>query len=87
MLNIERSVIWKNRDGNSMSYFIPRTTLYEDCKGSGLLMTLQGITGSDYFHPLKLSENNAIITVGEMLPFKGFTGNTLQALINIPGNT
>lgn len=55
MLKIERSVIWKNRDGNSMSYFIPRTTLYRDCHSSGLMMTLQGITGSDYFHPVQES--------------------------------
>ncbi len=53
---IEQTVFWPNLDGKGQTWFHPRI-----CRIPGsppkLLMTLQGITGSDYFHPVQWSES------------------------------
>lgn len=53
---IEQTGFWENSDGSRQTWFHPRI-----CRIPGprpvLLMTLQGITGSDYFHPVQWSES------------------------------
>lgn len=49
-MKIETSVLWRGRTGSDKTYFHPRATkLGEDGR---LMMTLQEITGSDYFLPV-----------------------------------
>lgn len=53
---IEQTLFWNNLDGKSRTWFHPRI-----CRIPGapptLLMALQVITGSDYFHPVHWSES------------------------------
>jgi len=53
---IERQTLWKNRDGKSVTWFHPRPCLVPR-KGNKpfVLMTLQEISGSDYFGPVHWS--------------------------------
>ena len=57
--SIEKQVVWRNRDGKSITWFHPRA-----CRVPGktpgaptALMTLQSIGGSDYFGPVHWSES------------------------------
>lgn len=52
---IEHSVHFPNLDGRGQTWFHPRIARYPNGR---LLMTLQGITGSDYFHPVHWSESD-----------------------------
>ncbi|PQO31902.1 exo-alpha-sialidase [Bremerella cremea] len=50
---ITRETLWKNRDGNSITWFHPRACLVPRPSADPLvLMTLQQISGSDYFGPV-----------------------------------
>lgn len=50
---ITRETLWKNRDGNSITWFHPRACLVPQPSADPLvLMTLQQISGSDYFGPV-----------------------------------
>ncbi len=51
---IEQTAFWSNLDGKGTTWFHPRICRRGD---GSLLMTLQGITGSDYFHPVHWSES------------------------------
>ena len=55
MFSIERKTIWRGRTGNDKTYFHPRVTAFEDNQGKRLLMTLQEISGSDYYHHVQQS--------------------------------
>jgi len=50
----ELRTIFRNRDGTAVSWFHPRATLMPDRR---LVMTMQPITGSDYFHEIYLTES------------------------------
>ena len=51
--SIERQNLWKNRDGESLTWFHPRPCLVPQQDGNPfVLMTLQEISGSDYFGPV-----------------------------------
>lgn len=54
-MNIVRKILWRGRTGNDKTYFHPRVTAFKDDNGSRLLMTLQGISGSDYYHHVQQS--------------------------------
>lgn len=54
--SIEQTVFWSNPDGSKPTWFHPRICLVPG-PAPTLLMTLQGITGSDYFHPVMRSES------------------------------
>lgn len=51
-MEIETKSIWHGRTGNDKCYFHPRATSIKD---KALIMTLQEITGSDYFHQVQYS--------------------------------
>jgi hypothetical protein len=53
-MDIEISKLWKGRSGNDKTYFHPRATTLKD---KTLLMTIQEISGSDYFHPVELTRS------------------------------
>lgn len=47
---IETETLWRNRDGNSVTWFHPRACMLPDENGEPIvLMTMQEIGGSDYF--------------------------------------
>ncbi len=48
-MKIMTKIIWENRSGNNTSWFHPKIT---DTASGQLLMTLQGIGGSDYYQPV-----------------------------------
>lgn len=51
--SIERETLWKNRDGKSITWFHPRACLVPRKEADPLvLMTMQQISGSDYFGPV-----------------------------------
>lgn len=50
--SIEPSVVRRNRDGKATTWFHPRGCLVPAPQGSFAFMTLQEITGSDYFGPV-----------------------------------
>src|SRR5258708_39874875 len=52
---IEPSIVHKNRDGKGTTWFHPRGCLIPDPKGPTALLTMQEITGSDYFGPVHWS--------------------------------
>lgn len=58
MLNIRTRTIWKNRSGEGLTRFMLRTTTRTAGDVRKLLMTLQGISGSDYFHPVNFSTSD-----------------------------
>ncbi|NLT70305.1 MAG: exo-alpha-sialidase [Verrucomicrobiaceae bacterium] len=50
---IEKQVLWRNRDGGAVTWFHPRGCMIPRTEGKPLaLMTLQEIAGSDYFGPV-----------------------------------
>lgn len=50
---IEQQTLWKNRDGQSLTWFHPRPCLVPQKHDNPfVLMTLQEISGSDYFGPV-----------------------------------
>ena len=49
---IGREIIWSGRSGNHPTWFHPRACLVAAEPRPYVLMTLQRITGSDYFHPV-----------------------------------
>lgn len=55
MLTIKTSTIWHNRSGEGLTRFMLRATTRAAGDTRKLLMTLQGISGSDYFHPVNFS--------------------------------
>ncbi len=58
-LSIDRQILWNNMDGSQVTWFHPRACMVPNRKGRPLaLMTLQSITGSDYFGPVHASESN-----------------------------
>lgn len=54
-MKIQTSVIWQGRSGKDKSYFHPRATPVKNASDQYLLMTLQEMTGSDYFHQVEFS--------------------------------
>lgn len=48
-MKIENNVIWENRSGRNTSWFHPKATALGDNR---LVMTMQGIEGSDYYLPV-----------------------------------
>lgn len=55
MLTIRTNTIWRNRSGEGLTRFMLRAAPRAAGEPHKLLMTLQGITGSDYFHPVNFS--------------------------------
>lgn len=54
--SISKQTLWQNRDGLGTTWFHPRACMIPAPQGrSTALMTLQAITGSDYFGPVHLS--------------------------------
>ena len=49
--NIERAILWNGR-ADDPTWFHPRACVIPDTPNPKALMTLQGISGSDYFHPV-----------------------------------
>lgn len=49
---IEPSIVHPNRDGETTTWFHPRGCLIPDSKGPLALLTMQEITGSDYYGPV-----------------------------------
>lgn len=71
---IEHTLHWNNLDGSGPTWFHPRI-----CRlpGGRLLMTMQVITGSDYFHPVHWSESgDAGRTWSEPQPVPGMGRHT-----------
>jgi hypothetical protein len=54
--SIERQTIWRGRDGGT-TWFHPRACMVPAVEGPAAWMTLQDITGSDYFGPVHWSES------------------------------
>lgn len=53
---ISKHVLWRNADGRAVTWFHPRCCMIPRAQGDPLaLMTLQAITGSDYFGPVHWS--------------------------------
>lgn len=54
--SIEKTTIWRNRDGKSRTWFHPRVCMFPGADGKpAALMNLQEIGGSDYFGPVHWS--------------------------------
>src|SRR5262245_50657157 len=53
--SIEPSIVHKNRDGGSTTWFHPRGCLIPASSGPIAFLTMQEITGSDYFGPVHWS--------------------------------
>lgn len=53
--SIEPSIVHKNRDGNGTTWFHPRGCLVPTPEGTVALLTMQEITGSDYYGPVHWS--------------------------------
>jgi hypothetical protein len=73
-LKINSSVIFKD-SGISKTYFHPKATVFKDNKTSALMMTLQTISGSDYFGPVEASysfDNGASWNAPELIPSLGY---------------
>lgn len=56
--SVETQTLWRNRDGQSTTWFHPRVCRYSTPSGPRTLMTLQEISGSDYFGPVHFSESD-----------------------------
>ena len=56
--SIERQTLWRNRDGQNTTWFHPRACRYSTPSGPRTLMTLQEISGSDYFGQVHFSESD-----------------------------
>ncbi len=50
--SVEKITLRRGRDGSGPTWFHPRACLVPDAAGSTVFMTLQTITGSDYFGPV-----------------------------------
>ncbi|WP_148080180.1 sialidase family protein [Roseimaritima ulvae] len=56
--SISKQTLWRNRDGNSQTWFHPRVCMMPGPDGKPVaLMTLQVIGGSDYFGPVHWSQS------------------------------
>lgn len=54
--SISKDTLWRNRDGQTRTWFHPRACMMPDANGGTVaLMTLQEIGGSDYFGPVHWS--------------------------------
>lgn len=54
--SVAKETLWRNRDGRSTTWFHPRACMVPGADGGArALMTLQPITGSDYFGPVHWS--------------------------------
>ncbi|MDC0274431.1 MAG: sialidase family protein [Planctomycetaceae bacterium] len=61
--SIEQQTLWTNRDGKSLTWFHPRPCLVPQKNGKPfILMTLQEISGSDYFGPVHWARS---VDIGE----------------------
>ena len=61
--SIEKETLWRNRDGQSVTWFHPRACRLPDENGrSRVLMTLQEIRGSDYFGQVHWSTSDDLGT-------------------------
>ena len=58
MLTIRTCTIWNNRSGAGLTRFMLRASTRAAGDSDKLLMTLQGISGSDYFHPVSFSTSD-----------------------------
>ena len=59
--SIEQQTLWTNRDGKSLTWFHPRPCLVPQKNGKPfILMTLQEISGSDYFGPVHWARSDDI---------------------------
>ena len=57
--SISKETIWRNRDGKGTTWFHPRACMVPDQSGRPfVLMTLQEITGSDYFGPVHWTQSD-----------------------------
>ncbi len=57
--SIDRQTLWDNRDGQSITWFHPRACMVPREDGSTFaLMTLQQISGSDYFGPVHWTQSD-----------------------------
>ncbi|MEX2578806.1 MAG: sialidase family protein [Verrucomicrobiales bacterium] len=57
--SIERDTLWSNRDGDAVTWFHPRACSVPQDEGEPFaLMTLQEISGSDYFGPVQWTRSN-----------------------------
>jgi hypothetical protein len=59
ILAIERQTLWQGRDGG-VTWFHPRACIVREKAGSFALMTLQSISGSDYFGPVHWTESRDV---------------------------
>ena len=74
MLKIASKILWENRSGKNVSWFQPRAC---SCGGGEMLMTLQSISGSDYYGPLHQSfSHDAGNTWSRPEPIPGFEWKT-----------
>lgn len=56
--SISKQTLWRNRDGEGITWFHPRCCMVpQDGGGSLALMTQQQISGSDYFGPVHFTES------------------------------
>lgn len=70
--SIERVMLHKGRDGG-MTWFLPRICMVPQAKGATALMTLQTISGSDYYGPVHWRESRDLgHTWSEPQPVPGF---------------
>lgn len=69
--SIERVTLRKWSD-DQITWFLPRTTVVSSAKGAKLLMTLQEISGSDYYGPVKWRESADL-------------GKTWSPMLDVPG--
>ncbi len=69
--SIERVTLRKWSD-DQITWFLPRTTVVPSAKGAKLLMTLQEISGSDYYGPVKWRESADL-------------GKTWSPMLDVPG--
>jgi hypothetical protein len=54
--SIDKKTLWRNRDGQATTWFHPRACIVPTAAGKACaFMTLQAITGSDYFGPLHMT--------------------------------
>jgi hypothetical protein len=86
--SITKVTLRQNRDGKGTTWFHPRVCMRPASDGQPIaLMTLQEISGSDYFGPVHWSESRDAspqerwVTVGEWLPKRSARGDLLLARI------
>lgn len=57
--SVEKQTLWRNRDGKATTWFHPRACLVPGADGKPfVLMTLQSISGSDYFGPVQWTRSD-----------------------------